>query len=112
MIFAVLDFADFAIILLIFVLFSAGGAAASIYFRRTDRERLARAEHKLDLILTHLGLDYRLPPETKWEEIAGDAAHKTSAIKAYREQHDVDLAEARRAVEDYMERALRRTLKP
>jgi hypothetical protein len=100
--FAILDFSDFAIILLIVAVFSAGGAAARVYFRPADRDRLDRTEHKLDLILTHLGLDYNPPPKAKWQELASDPASKISAIKAYREEHGVGLAEAKRAVEEYM----------
>jgi hypothetical protein len=57
----------------------------------------------LDLILTHLGIDYVPPPKAAWQELADDPARKISAIKAYREQHGVGLAEAKRAVEDYLE---------
>jgi len=63
--FAVLDFSDFAGILAIVALFSAGGAAARVYLQPADRDRLERTEHKLDLILTHLGLDYNPPPKAK-----------------------------------------------
>jgi hypothetical protein len=102
--FAVLDWSDFAIILLIVAVFSAGGAAARVYFPPADRDRLERPEHKLDLILTHLGLDYNPPTKAKWQELAADPALKISAIKAYREEYGVGLAEAKRAVEEYISR--------
>jgi hypothetical protein len=81
MLFAILEFTDFGIILLIVALFS-GGAAASVYLRPADRNRLERVEHKLDLILTHLGLDYTPPPKAQWQELAADPSRKISAIKA------------------------------
>lgn len=100
---AVLEFSDFLIILGIVAVFSAGGAAAKVYLRPADRDRLERIEHKLDLILTHLGLDYNPPPKNaKWQELAADPAGKIAAIKAYRDEYGVGLAEAKRAVEEYM----------
>jgi hypothetical protein len=101
MIFAVLELSDFAVILLIVAVFS-GGAAATAYARPPASDRLERVEHKLDLILTHLGLDYTPPPKAPWQELAADPSRKIAAIKAYREQHGAGLAEAKRAVEEYM----------
>ena len=101
MLFAVLELFDFGIILLIVAVFSGGAAA---YLRPADRNRLKRIEHKLDLILTHLGLDYTPPPTAQWQELAGDPSRKISAIKAYREEYGVGLAEAKRAVEEYMQK--------
>jgi hypothetical protein len=98
----ILDFSDFAIIGLIVLGLSAGGAAAKVYLRPPDRDRLERIEQKLDLILAHLGLAYDPPPRAKWQELAADPAGKIAAIKAYQEEHGVDLAEAKRAVEEYM----------
>lgn len=104
MVFAVLEFSDFAIITLI-VLFCAGGTAASAYFRPADRERLQRIEEKIDLILTHLGLEYIPQARSSWQELARDPALKIAAIKAYREEHGVGLAEAKRAVEQFIQGA-------
>jgi hypothetical protein len=100
MLLAVLELSDFLLIGLIVVLF-AGGATASAYLRPADRRRLAHIEDKLDLIMTHLGLDYSPPPRAAWQELAADPARKVAAIKAYREEHGVGLAEAKRAVEQY-----------
>ncbi len=101
MLFAILELSDFGIILAIVAVFS-GGAAASAYLRPADRNRLERVEQKLDLILTHLGLDYTPPRKAAWQELAADPSRKISAIKAYRDEHGVGLAEAKRAVEEYM----------
>lgn len=106
MLFAVLELSDFGIILLIVLIVAvlSGGAAATVYLRPADRNRLERVEHKLDLILTQLGLDYTPPPKAQWQELAADPSRKISAIKAYREEHGVGLAEAKRAVEEYMQK--------
>jgi ribosomal protein L7/L12 len=102
MLFAVLEFGDYAIIAVILLL-AGGGAAASAYLRPADRERRQRIEHKLDLILTHLGIEYVPPPKAVWQELADDPARKIEAIKVYREQTGVGLAAAKKAVEDYIE---------
>ncbi len=103
MLFAVLEFTDFAVIGLLILVFAGWGAAASAYLRPTDRDRLQRIEHKLDLILTQLGIDYVPPPKAVWQELADEPTQKIAAIKAYREQHRVGLAEAKKVVEDYIE---------
>ncbi len=103
MLFATLDFGDFAVIALLILLFAGGRAAASAYLWPADRDRLRRVEQKLDLILTHLGIDYVPPPKAAWQELADDPGHKIAAVKAYREQHGVGLAEAKKAVEDYIQ---------
>jgi hypothetical protein len=102
MLFAVLEFWDFALIALLIIIFAGGGAAASAYLRPRDRRRLERIEHKLDLILTHLGIDYVPPIKATWQQLAEDPDRKIEAIKAYREEHPVGLAAAKQAVEDYV----------
>jgi hypothetical protein len=108
MLFALLEFGDFCIIAALIMVFAGGGAAATVYRRprgrRTvDRERLQRIEDKLDLVLTHLGVKYAPPPKAEWQGIADDPNRKIKAIKVFREQHGVGLAEAKDAVEDYIE---------
>jgi ribosomal protein L7/L12 len=102
MLFAVLEFTDFAVIGLLILVF-AGGAAAATAGRPPDAERLRRVEDKLDLILSHLGVEYVPPSKDTWQELAGDPGRKIAAIKAYREQYGVGLAEAKKAVEDYIQ---------
>jgi hypothetical protein len=106
--FAALEFGDFliigmAILLLVVVLAGAllGGAARGP--GPADRARWQRIEHKLDLILNELGIKYVPPAKTVWQEIADDPSRKIAAIKAYREEFGVGLAEAKKAVEDYLE---------
>jgi hypothetical protein len=109
MLFAVLDFGDFAIIALLIAVIAGGRVAASAYLRPADRDQFQRIEHKLDLILNkldlvliHLGIEYVPPPKAAWQELA-DAARKTEAIKVYREHKGVGWAEATEAVEAYIE---------
>ena len=70
MLFSVLEFGDYAIIAVLILLLAGGGAAGAAYLRRADRDRLQRIEHKLDLILTHLGIEYVPPPKAAWQELA------------------------------------------
>ncbi len=102
MLFAVLGLGDFAIIACLIIVLGAG-TAASTRVRSPDPELLRRVEQKLDLILSHLGIDYVPPPKSSWQKLASDPMKKIAAIKAYREQHDVGLAEAKKAVEDYIQ---------
>jgi len=102
MLFAVLEFGDFAIIAVLILLFAGGGAAASAYLRPADRDRLQRIEHKLDLILTQLGIASVPLAKAEWQGLA-DAARKIEAIKVYREQTGAGLAAAKKAVEDYID---------
>jgi hypothetical protein len=101
--FAALDLFDYFIFFIILVAVAGGGAAASAYMRPADRDRLRRIEHKLDLILTHIGIEYVPPPKAGWQELANDPTRKIEAIKVYREQHSVGLSEAKKAIEDYIE---------
>lgn len=104
MLFAVLEFTDFAIIAAIVAVLAGGTAAARSYFRPADRERLARVEQKIDLLLTHSGLDYTPPAKAAWQALADEGpTRKIAAIKAYREETGAGLAEAKQAVEDYIE---------
>jgi hypothetical protein len=103
MLLAALEFGDFAIFALLIFIFAGGRAAASAYLRPADGGRCQRIEHKLDLILTHLGIEYVAPPKAAWQELADDPARKIDAIKAYREQQGVGLKEAKDAVEAYIE---------
>jgi len=102
MLFAVLDFTDFAIIAGIVAVLAGGAAAARASFGPENRDRLARVEQKLDLLLTHAGLDYT--PAPTWQALADEGpARKIAAIKAYRDETGAGLAEAKRAVEEYIE---------
>jgi ribosomal protein L7/L12 len=104
MLFAVLEFTDFAIIAAIVAVLTGGAAAARATFGLANRDRLARVEQKLDLLLTHAGLDYTPAPKSAWQALADEGpSRKIAAIKAYRDETGVALAEAKRAVEDYIE---------
>ncbi|MFF4347316.1 ribosomal protein L7/L12 [Streptomyces sp. NPDC001530] len=64
---------------------------------RADR-RIARVEHKLDLILDHLGLHQDDPQLPQVAALLRDGK-KIQAIKAYREATGADLKEAKEAVD-------------
>ncbi|EFF92113.1 conserved hypothetical protein [Streptomyces sp. e14] len=75
----------------------AGLAGNGGRLTRADR-RLARIEHKLDLILDHLGLREEDP---RLDEVAGlaRAGRTIEAIKTYREITGAGLKEAKDAVD-------------
>jgi len=68
------------------------------------KARIARIEHKLNLLLQQSGIDVlkglRLSDRVK--ELARDPARKIEAIKAYRDETGTGLAEAKEAVEAYI----------
>lgn len=104
MLFAVLELTDFAIIATIVAMLAGGAAAARSLFGPDDRDRLARVEQKLDLLLTHAGLDYTPPVKSTWQGLVDQGpARKIDAIKTYREETGAGLAEAKRVVEEYIE---------
>jgi ribosomal protein L7/L12 len=104
MLVAVLEFTDFAIIAAIVAVLTGGAEAARASFGPANRDRLARVEQKLDLLLTHAGLDYTPAPKAAWQALADEGpARKIAAIKAYREETGAGLADAKRSVEKYIE---------
>src|SRR5438067_4588595 len=105
-VFAVLEFSDFVVIAVIVALF-AGGSAAFALFKPSDEARLRRVEAKLDLILKHLGLEYKGPETSaglseEVKALADDPRQKIAAIKLHREQTGLGLKEAKDAVEAYI----------
>ena len=85
-----------------FLDFLIGGAG----FSTDDRTWLARVERKLDAIIAHLGVVVPTPsPAVGMSPEAirlADAGEKIQAIKQYREDTGAGLAEAKRAVEEYI----------
>lgn len=79
--------------ILIAVVLQAPGQAV-----RKQQRRLAALEHKLDLVMAHLGV---VEPEPAMPEVvrALEQKHKIAAVKAYRDATGADLAEAKRAVD-------------
>lgn len=104
--FAVLEFSDFLWILVIVAIFSGGSAAAYSVFKPSDAARIRRLEAKVDLILKHLGLEYKNPAAAGLSEevkaLADDPAQKASAIGLHRKQTGLSLLDCKRAVEAYM----------
>lgn len=82
-------------LLVLLVLFGIGSIENRI--SRTDR-RVARIEHKLDLILGHLGLTEPEPWSDEVNALVRDGK-KIQAIKVYREATGAGLKEAKEAVE-------------
>jgi ribosomal protein L7/L12 len=66
---------------------------------------LGRIDRKVTRIATHLGVDATapLPLSDRVKELARDPARKIEAIKVYREETGVGLAEAKEAVEAYQQ---------
>ena len=66
--------------------------------------RIARIEHKLNLLLKHSGVDVLkgLELSDRVKEIARDPGRKIEAIKLYRDESGAGLAQAKEAVEAYI----------
>jgi hypothetical protein len=100
----------FAVAIIVLAVVCGAGAAVAFTRARLTRSdrRLSSLEHKIDLLMTHFRLDYATSPRAVWQDLVNDPAQRASAIKAYREQHGVRLAQAPRAVEDYISERSRR----
>jgi hypothetical protein len=98
--FAVLDFfPDFCIIFSACAL-AAGGASATVIFRKRDAARLIRIEEKLNLILRRADLVYTPShdlPEDALEALR--AGNDKEAAKLYQAAKGIDLEEAKKYVE-------------
>jgi hypothetical protein len=105
MLFALLESSGWELMawIILMVLLTGGGAKILDSLRHANQGELRRIEQKLDLILTQLGIDYIPPAESAWQRLADDPGQKIAAINAYRQQHGVGLAEAKKAVEDYIQ---------
>ena len=102
MLFAILEFSDFLLIAVI-VMLIAGSSSVTAAIRKTGKENLRRVEAKLDLILSHLNIEFMPYQGKEWQELAAEPGQKIAAIKAYREETGVGLKEAKDAVEEYMD---------
>lgn len=98
---AILTITDYEIIAGIVIVASAIVMTGRA-FRSADRERLTRVENKLNLLLKQAGLEPHPEPGNQWQTLASDPARKIQAITEYRRQYGVGLAEAKRAVEDFI----------
>jgi hypothetical protein len=89
---------EWSYILLGAILFIAVSSYGQLTFR------LGRLEKKINLLLVQSGIDPNISPalSEKVQEIARDPSRKIEAIKAYREETGVGLAEAKEAVEEFM----------
>jgi len=77
-----------------------------VFFQNTT-DRLRSIERKLSALLTHHGVDPMpgQPLSDRVKQLASDPARKIEAIKAYREETGAGLAEAKEAVETFINRA-------
>jgi ribosomal protein L7/L12 len=68
------------------------------------KARIARIEHKLNVLLRHSGIDtgHGSALSERVKDLARDPARKIEAIKTYREETGAGLAEAKTAVEAYI----------
>jgi ribosomal protein L7/L12 len=70
------------------------------------KARVSRIERKLNALLRHHGVDptQGLPLSDRVKQLADDPVRKIEAIKVYREETGAGLAEAKEAVEAYINR--------
>jgi ribosomal protein L7/L12 len=68
-------------------------------------KRLERTERKLNALLRHFNLEWTRssPLSDRIKELARDPKRKIEAIKVYREETGAGLAEAKEAVEAFMD---------
>ena len=73
----------------------------------SDAARLTRIEKKVDMILAHLGLEYSaaVPAGSSSDQVKEyiRQGNKLAAIKAYREENNASLRDAKDAVEAIMD---------
>ncbi len=105
MLFAILELGDFAIIALLIAL-AGGRSVVSAYLQPADRDRLQRVkrkldrvEQKLDLILTHLRIDYNVTQSGFDVVLEAIGANKINVIKVVRGATSLGLKEAKDLVE-------------
>lgn len=99
-----LEFFDFLMIGVLIVVLSGGTAVASRRFAGSAaaEERLRRIEDKLNVLLTHAGIDYVPRAKERWQRLA-DENSREDAVREYSEAHSVETEEAEQVVEQYME---------
>lgn len=98
---AVLEIADYVVIVLLFLFFTGGSAYAAL--RPRERARLFRLERKLDAVIKHLNIDVTQLDELSAEaKRSADQGKKIEAIKIHREQTGLGLRDAKDDVEAYM----------
>ncbi|MCS7045090.1 MAG: hypothetical protein NZO58_01910 [Gemmataceae bacterium] len=99
--FAVLEIADYLILVLMFLLFATTSSYAGL--RPRERARLFRLERKLDLVLQHLRIDVdQLCWLSDQVKALADRGDKIAAIKAHRAETGLGLRDAKEDVEAYL----------
>jgi ribosomal protein L7/L12 len=103
MLFAILEFSDFAIIAVLILTFASGRSVLSAYLQpppdrlRRVEQKFDRVQQKLDLILNHLGIDVAQTGFDVVLEAIG--ANKINVIKVVRDHSSLGLKEAKDLVE-------------
>lgn len=99
-----LEFFDFVVIGVLIAVLSGGTAMASRRFAGSAaaEERLRRVEDKLNVLLTHMGIDYVPRTKENWQRLS-DAGNQEDAVKEYSEAHSVSEEEAQLVVEQYLQ---------
>ena len=100
----VLEFVDFLIIGVLMVTLTGGSVYA--FFKPTDRARLRRVEHKLDLLLKQFDIPVLDPASiaglSEETRMLADDGKKIEAIRRHREGTGASLKDAKDAVEAYL----------
>jgi ribosomal protein L7/L12 len=70
-------------------------------FAFSHTRRIQELERKINLVLSHLGIDpdAEVPPSSHVIELASDPRHRIAAIKAYREQTGAGIREAKAVID-------------
>jgi hypothetical protein len=77
---------------------------AALASYRDTTARIGRVERKLNALLRHHGVDptQGSPVSDRVKQLAGDPSRKIEAIRVYREETGAELAEAKEAVEAFI----------
>jgi hypothetical protein len=84
-------------------LIGSGTLMLMLYSHRDTASRMRRLEHKLNLLLQHQGVDVLegITLSDRVKDLARDPSRKIEAIKLYREETGVGLADAKSAIEAF-----------
>ena len=92
------------------VLLGGVSISASSSVNSSERDQLRQLNAKVDLLLEHLNIDATAIDVRKatmaaeeWKQLATDPSQKIAAIKAYRDLTGAGLADAKDAVEEYIQ---------
>jgi hypothetical protein len=103
---AALEFSHYVVMLALVVILFGAVRAVLIMRQPSEWYRVRRLEQKVDLLLKHLGIEYREFMADLLSErvraLADDPAQKIAAIRLHREETGCGLREAKEAIEAYI----------